>query len=180
MEYERFAPLVTPHTELMARVASALVGAGDAEDAAQEALVRAWRAWPSLRDADATRAWLMQITVNVCRSLLRRASMRAPFDDLRDDPALATQETQPAPGTTDHVDALDLRRALDALDDDLRVVVALRFYVGMDSTEIGELLGIAPATIRGRLRRALLRLRQTLDAPGRSAEPAPMTSRKDA
>ncbi|HEX8981405.1 MAG TPA: sigma factor [Ktedonobacterales bacterium] len=67
MEHERFAPLVLEHTAMMARVAAALVGA-DAEDAAQEALVRAWRAWPTLRDPASTCAWLMQITVNVCRS----------------------------------------------------------------------------------------------------------------
>ncbi|HEY8324101.1 MAG: RNA polymerase sigma factor [Ktedonobacterales bacterium] len=179
MEYERFAPLVTPHTELMARVAAALVGASDAEDAAQEALVRAWRAWPGLRDAEATRPWLMQITVNVCRSQLRQHGLRARFDDLSESEPLSTQEL--APGTVDHVNALDLRRAIVALDDDMRVVIALRFYAGMDSTEIGELLGIAPATIRGRLRRALLRLRQTLDGAGQRATPAhTTTSRKDA
>jgi RNA polymerase sigma-70 factor, ECF subfamily len=42
MEYERFAALVAPHTGAMARMAAALVGLADAEDAAQEALVRAW------------------------------------------------------------------------------------------------------------------------------------------
>ena len=184
MEYERFAPLVTPQTDLMARVAAALVGASDAEDAAQEALVRAWRAWPSLRDADATRPWLMQITVNVCRSLLRRQGARVRFDDLSGAEPLSAQDAQPAPGTIDHVAALDLRRAVDALDDDMRVVVALRFYVGMDSTEIGELLGVAPATIRGRLRRALLRLRQILEDTEQRATLAhstsSTTSRKDA
>ena len=69
----------------------------------------------------------------------------------------------------------------------MRMVVALRFYAGMDSTEIGDLLGVSPATIRGRLRRALLALRQALgasDPRGRRAAPSPMTSsttsRKDA
>ena len=44
MDYERFAPLVTPHTATITRMAAALVGIPDAEDAAQEALMRAWRA----------------------------------------------------------------------------------------------------------------------------------------
>ncbi len=179
MEYERFGPLVTPYTEMMARVSAALVGMSDAEDAAQEALVRAWRAWPSLRDADATRAWLMQITVNVCRTWLRRDGLRGRFDDLSEADRLGSQTT-PAPGTADHADALDLRRALRSLDDDMRAVVALRFYAGMDSTEIGELLGVSPATIRGRLRRALLRLRQTLDASGQRETAPHAPSRKDA
>ncbi len=68
MEYERFSSLVAPHTAAMARVAAALVGMADAEDAAQEALLRAWQHWPSLRDAGAAHTWLLRITVNVCRN----------------------------------------------------------------------------------------------------------------
>jgi RNA polymerase sigma-70 factor (ECF subfamily) len=167
MEYERFAPLVTPHTAVMARVAAALVGIPDAEDAAQEALMRAWRAWASLREPDSTRAWLMQITVNVCRTWRARGQgLRQSVEDRLNTAALQ-EAGQTTLGASDHVDALDLRHALLTLDDDMRMVVALRFYAGMDSTEIGELLGVSPATIRGRLRRALLRLRHTLDVPDR-------------
>ena len=68
MEYERFNAFVAPHTDAMARVAAALVGVADAEDAAQEALMRAWRAWPTLREEGAVRAWLLRITTNVCRN----------------------------------------------------------------------------------------------------------------
>jgi DNA-directed RNA polymerase specialized sigma24 family protein len=50
MEYERFTALVTPHIGAMARVAAALVGVADAEDAAQEALIRAWSGWETLRE----------------------------------------------------------------------------------------------------------------------------------
>ena len=85
MDYERFAPLVTPHTATITRVAAALVGLADAEDAAQEALLRAWRAWPTLREADSTRAWLLQITVNVChtwgsRTLRPRQGVEEPLE----------------------------------------------------------------------------------------------------
>jgi DNA-directed RNA polymerase specialized sigma24 family protein len=55
----------------MMRVAAALVGLADAEDAAQEALMRAWQAWKTLRDVDAVRPWLLRITVNVCRQWRR-------------------------------------------------------------------------------------------------------------
>lgn len=164
MEYERFAPLVTPHTEVMARIAAALVGFSDADDAAQEALLRAWRAWPGLRDPASARAWLLQITVNVCYTWRsRRQGLRLGVEDRLDAGALDQRPDPSAPGAMDHVNALDLRHALLALDDDLRRVVALRFYGGMDSFEIGELLAVSPATIRGRLHRALLRLRRLLD-----------------
>src|SRR5262245_63224783 len=59
------------HKGVMISVAAALVGPADAEDAAQEASLRAWRSWDDLRDAAATRSWLLRITVNVCRDWLR-------------------------------------------------------------------------------------------------------------
>ena len=66
-----FNTLITQHAERMVRVAAAIVGIMDAEDAAQEAIVRAWRAWPTLRDRGAFSAWLLRITVNVGRDRLR-------------------------------------------------------------------------------------------------------------
>ncbi len=180
MEYERFAPLVLEHTATMARVAAALVG-DDAEDAAQEALVRAWRAWPTLREPSSTRAWLMQITVNVCRSWLARGQgLRVNAEDRLDGAAEQRPALDVAVGASEHIDALDLRRCLRDLPEDMRTVVALRFYAGMDSTEIGELLGEPATTVRGRLRRALLRLRESLDRGSAPTRPQVAPSRKDA
>ena len=139
MDYERFAPLVTPHTATLTRMAAALVGIPDAEDAAQEALVRAWRAWPGLREADSTRAWLMQITVNVCRTWRARGQglRQGAMDPL--DTVISVEDIPSATlGANEHVNALDLRQALLALSADLRQIIALRFYIGMDSTEIGD------------------------------------------
>ncbi|MGZ3583296.1 MAG: sigma factor, partial [Ktedonobacterales bacterium] len=59
-----FATLVPGHITAVVRTAAALVGKADAEDAAQEAIVRAWQAWPSLHDVEALRPWLLRITVN--------------------------------------------------------------------------------------------------------------------
>ena len=178
MDYERFAHLVIPHTATITRMAAALVGIPDAEDAAQEALMRAWRAWPGLREADSTRAWLLQITVNVCRTWRARSQSRGDMDHLDTlmhvEGALSLEL-----GASEHVNALDMRQALLTLSADLRQLIALRFYIGMDSTEIGELLNTSPATIRTRLRRALIQLRRALD-DGRQTIPAQDTpARKD-
>jgi len=176
MDYERFSPLVTPHTATITRMAAALVGIPDAEDAAQEALMRAWRAWPGLREADSTRAWLMQITVNVCRTWRARSKSHGEIDYL--DTMIRAEGV--IVGANDHINALDLRQALMTLSADLRQIIALRFYVGMDSTEIGELLRESPATVRTRLRRAIMQLRRALD-DGRQRIPAHDTpARKDA
>lgn len=60
--------------------------------------------------------------------------------------------------------ALDLRQAINALEMDYRVVVVLRYYAGMDATEIGAALGLPGGTVRTRLRRALALLREHLSA----------------
>lgn len=164
MDYDRFAPLVTPYTGDMGRVAAALVGAADAEDAAQEALLRAWNGWGSLRAAPAARSWLLRITVNVCRNWQaghfgthrRRTEALGPQHD-----TIPLAGSAPL-GTTEHAGALDLRRAVATLPADLLVVVSLRFYAGLDATEIGAILDIPPATVRTRLRRALQVLRAQL------------------
>ena len=167
-----FARLVTSHTGAMLRVAGALVGAADAEDAAQEALVHAWRAWGSLRDESALRAWLLRITVNVCRqwqrgSFGRRARLTGPLPEEGadvaglEDLAMLTADA----GTSDHTNAMDLRHAVNHLPPDFRVAVVLRYYAGMEPSEIGRALGIAPVTVRTRLHRALLMLRERITRP---------------
>ncbi len=159
-----FAVIVPLHTDAMLRVASALVGSADAEDAAQEAVVRAWRNWDTLRDVSAVRPWLLRITVNVCRqwwrgSFGRRVRLVEPLLD-EDAELLAVLDADP--GASANVGALDVRAAVNALDEDLRVIVALRYYAGMDATEVGTALGIPPATVRTRLKRAVTRLRLAL------------------
>lgn len=166
MEYESFATAVSPHTPAMARMASALVGHADAEDAAQEALVRAWNGWTTLRDPAALRPWLLRITYHVCLNWRagRFGTARRMTEPLGDGSAYPLVVARAGPGTGDHADALDLRAAVATLSDDLRNVVVLRFYVGMDATEIGAVLDTPPPTIRTRLRRALLALRDRLRA----------------
>src|SRR5579871_249049 len=162
-----FAALAPLHMTTMLRVAAALVGVADAEDAAQEALTRAWQAWPSLRDTAAFRSWLLRITVNVCRDWQRgrfgtSRRLMEPLDAAEADDLVATIGDDP--GASDHTAALDLRAALQQLAPEYRVVVALRYYVGMDASEVGAALGVPPATVRTRLRRALALLREHLSA----------------
>ena len=161
---DQFAALATQHTRAVLRVAATLVGQADAEDAAQEALTRAWQAWESLRDEAAMRAWLLKITVNVCNQWRRggfgrRERLNVPLPD-DGDVTYALLDTDL--GTSDHTGSLDLRNAINALDAELRLIVMLRYYGGMDASEIGAALGAPSATVRTRLRRALTLLRERL------------------
>lgn len=180
-----FFAALAQSTQKLLRLAAALVGPDDAEDIVQEAVMRAWQAWPSLRDPAAAGPWLLRITGNVCRDWRRgsfgvRQRLHLPLDGAlaeRGVSALYSGQALVAapgadPGSSDHATALDMRRVIGTLDDDLRVVVILRYYIGMDATEIGAALNTAPATIRTRLRRALTILRERLTVAPALASPA--------
>ena len=154
-----FVALIPQYATAILRVAAALVGPADAEDAAQEAITRGWQAWPTLRDSSAARAWLLRITVNGRFGTRRRLT-----EPLYDDEAAPLAMLGGDPGASDHANAIDLRGAVGSLDEDLRLVVVLRYYSGMDATEVGAILGIPPATVRTRLRRALRQLRGQMSA----------------
>lgn len=172
-----FCALLDAQAATLTHVAAALVGMGDAEDAAQEAVVRAWRAWPDLRDRSSARSWLITITVNVCRDWLRgRFGSRRRLTESLDDRATGLRliaQLDADPDASDHAAALDVRHAIVSLDEDLRVIVALRYYVGMDSTTIGAALGMPPATVRTKLRRALSQLRARLGVAPTDSHPTP-------
>jgi RNA polymerase sigma-70 factor, ECF subfamily len=170
----QFGALMMPHLPAMLHVAAALVGTADAEDAAQEAVLRAWQAWEALREPGALRSWLLRITTHVCQDWQRgrfgtRRARTLPLLDADGGPPLALLGTDP--GASDHTGALDLRQAINRLDADLRVVLVLRYYADMDASEIGAALGMPSATVRTRLRRALQVLRERLDAPSTRVTP---------
>ena len=176
-----FNALIAQHAERMIRVSAAIVGIMDAEDAAQEAIVRAWRAWPTLRDHDAFSAWLLRITVNVGRDWLRgrfgaHRRLNESLDEVETEADIPAALLSDDPGANDHAAALDLRDAIVQLDAELRAVVALRYFAGLDATEIGAALTIPPATVRTRLRRALRHLRDRL---GDSSEHPAARSREE-
>jgi RNA polymerase sigma-70 factor, ECF subfamily len=168
MRDDDFASLVTPHLMATLRVARVMVGADDAEDVAQEALTSAWRRRADLRDPDAVRAWLLRITVNTCHKWRRARNNPAGRYalPLAEEPLLPEGLYTSDPGASDHAIRLDLRQAISGLEPEHQQLIALRYFAGLDSAEIGAMLGAPPATVRTRLRRALTLLRQRLSGPG--------------
>jgi RNA polymerase sigma-70 factor, ECF subfamily len=131
-----------------------------AEDAAQEACARAWSAISGLRSPERFAVWFYRIVVNECkrakRVLLRAIATGAP--------AASHDELAPE-------ERIDVRRAIDALDPRLRLAVLLRYYYQLNSTEIAEVIGASPVTVRWRLMLAHRRLAGLLEDPASSSRP---------
>ena len=123
-------------------------------DAVQDALMRAWRDLPGLRDPDRFDAWLHRILVNTCLMAIRRRHRRPIEIEL--DPIVPTVDADPALVIADR-DELD--RAFARLEPDHRAVVVLRYFVGMPIADIASILGIPIGTTKSRLNRALASMR---------------------
>ena len=133
-----------------------------ARDATQEALIRAWRDLPSLRDPDRFDAWLHRLTVNACLDILRRRKRRAVEIDI--DGFERSSEGDHATAIVDR-DAVEV--ALHRLDPSLRVIVVLHYFSGLPLPEVARTIGIPLGTAKSRLHRALMGMRLTLgDAAG--------------
>lgn len=150
-----FADLVTTEYSTAFKLAFALLhDAGAAEDAVQEAALKAWRKIGQLRSGLPFRPWFLGIVANECRTATRRrwwSVLRAP-------------ELRPVryEDSADAVASLELRRALNRLSHDDRVLLILRYYVDLSYEEIGLHLKVSPKAARTRTERALKRLRPML------------------
>jgi RNA polymerase sigma-70 factor (ECF subfamily) len=130
--------------------------AAEAQDAVQEASIRAWRAWKDLRERDKFHSWFSQILVNVCRTRLGRQSKRRTVDV--DDMELEGADPFRASLARDAVG-----RALSALSNELRMVVVLRYWGDLSLAEIAERLNIPIGTVKSRHHAALKALRRRIE-----------------
>lgn len=133
--------------------------AGEAEDATQEALLKAWLAWPKLRDRDSFGAWFDRIVVNVCKNRLRdRKGIRALALDEEMANEVRTADPFRAALARDEVG-----RLVATLSPDHQALVALRFWRDMSLEEIAERLDLPLGTVKSRLHYAMRSLRGQLD-----------------
>ena len=158
-----FEALVRAHEEVAFRLAYVITGsAADAEDAAQDAFVKAWRALRGFRDSEPLRPWLLRIVANEARNRRRSAGRRARLA-LRAGQAQVSGDAAPSP--EDLVVAADERRRLlgelDGLPEGARLVLACRYLLDLSEAETAAALGVRRGTVKSRAARALERLRET-------------------
>ena len=133
-----------------------LADSAEAQDAVQEASVRAWRGWPRLREPAKFHAWFSQILVNVCRTKLSQRSKRRTLDI--EDVHLESGDPFRASLARDAIG-----RALSCLSRELRMVVVLRYWGELSLAEIADRLKIPVGTVKSRQHAALQALRRRIE-----------------
>lgn len=150
---QAFVLLIEPLLPAAHRLAIGMLRSeSDAEDAVQDAALKAWQHFGRFRRDSDLRPWLLTIVANECRhktrsrwwSVIRRSE--AP-----DEPADRIASVDP--------ESIDLRRAIYLLPHHQRLVLILRFYLDLSYDEVAQTLGISSKAAKSRTYRAVQRLR---------------------
>lgn len=160
-----YEELVRKYQDLAVRTAYVVAGSADAQDAAQEAFVKAFTSLGRFRSRASFRPWLLRIVANEAIDRRRAARRQAnlalqaaegrPPEDAAPSPEVATLALEQQ---RELLDAVNLLRPED------RLVIAYRFFFDLSEAEMAEALGCARGTVKSRLSRALGRLRAAAEA----------------
>lgn len=155
---DAFAALIDGETQKAYRVTRAVVGNHLlAQDAVQEACIRAWRDLPRLRDANRWPQWFRRIAVRAAVDQARREKDAFHAGNTHHEPSVA--DTSEAAIRRDEV-----ARVLRQLSFEERALLALRFAADLELPDIASAMGIPLGTAKSRLHRALAKLRVRLEA----------------
>ncbi len=137
----------------------------DAEDVAQESMLRAYRNFHRLRDRESFRAWLVRTAWRLSLDRIRSAGRRErrERDAMQDQPAAAVENVAATREFERHLAA-----ALDALPEKLRIVMLLAAIEGYNTREVAKLLALPEGTVKSRLHAARKQLAEALRSAGLS------------
>lgn len=160
-----------PHMDALYRTALRMTkNVNDAEDLVQETYVKAYRFWEKFEPGSNARAWLFKIMTNVFINEYRsksRSPMAVNVDEL-DDNFLYGQLATTAPGDNPEKQLFakifddDVKRAIENLPEDFRLVVILSFIEGFSYQEIAEIADLQLGTVKSRLHRGRKLLQKEL------------------
>ncbi len=164
-DHDAFDQLVGRYGRDLYRLAVIVIGPDLAADVTQDALIRAWRELPRLRDPERFQSWVRRILVNRCRDI-SRAQRRGPRIVSLDVPANpeALAASDPARMSDDRT---DLWAAVSSLRVDQRTLLALHYTIGLSIAEVAETLGLPAGTVKSRLNAALGTLRVAMSVMDR-------------
>lgn len=153
---DAYAEFVAGRSAALHRTAYLMVGdAGLAQDVVQEALIRAWTAWPRLRNPGAVEGYTRRAITTIAIDWSRkRSSSERPSDDLPDHP-----QDAPQAGVADRE---WLWQAVQALPTRQRAAIVLRFYSDLTEAQTADAMDCAVGTVKSQVHAALRNLREQL------------------
>jgi RNA polymerase sigma-70 factor (ECF subfamily) len=158
-----YGELVRQHHQGVIQVVYRMCGDGElAEDAAQEAFIRAWTHLADFRPGTSLRNWLYRIATNAALDVLRREAKIA--DLALENLSLQDRHSGPEAVFLQKENQVTVQQAIMALTEASRSVLVLREYGGLSYQEIASALDIPLGTVMSRLNYARHRLQQTLQA----------------
>ncbi|MEC0240788.1 sigma-70 family RNA polymerase sigma factor [Paenibacillus dokdonensis] len=127
----------------------------DCADAMQEAMLHAYKSLPSLREPAYFKTWLFRILINECNRIFSKQSRTLPID-----PSVLE------PSVNGGYDKIELREAVEHLDEPMRTVISLHYFRDMPIKEISSLLELSEGAVKTRLHRARKALVEALQYNG--------------
>ena len=151
---DSFTALIEPLLDPAYRLAAVMLAdRPSAEDAVQEASIKAWRKLRQLRgDLKSLRPWFLSIVANECRMAKRQRWWSV----------LKLSDMSSASREPDHAGSSDLRQALLRLSPNERLPLVLHFYLDLPIDEVAQALRVSPSAAKSRIYRAAKRLRSDL------------------
>ena len=161
---DAFEALMTPEEGHVWALCLRMLGnTEEARDAAQETMIRAWRALPSFRGEARFGTWVYRIAVRTCLDRMRKREETVPLETLQES---GFEPVDPAPEPEGRVLQAEkskvLRQALDRLPEEMRTALVLTSMDGQSYEEAAEVLEVPVGTVRSRIARAKLKLQKIL------------------
>ncbi|AWP30001.1 sigma-70 family RNA polymerase sigma factor [Paenibacillus glucanolyticus] len=151
--HEAFINLIKPLELQMYSIAKAILRHDeDCADAMQEAILKAYKSLPSLRQPSFFKTWLFRILINECNTIIRRRSSMIPLLNLDE-----AQYDTPNPEVR-----IDLREAVYRLEEVSRTIIILHYFRDLPLRQIAEMLDLNEGAVKTRLHRARVTLSEWL------------------